>query len=94
MEKMSCVVTYFKTPQKSAIVEERWIQDLSNAKLKNNGRNCNQDFLVYWSATNNVANLGEPPNFNAPVRDVYEETTVNGICYIGRILKFFGKTLF
>lgn len=94
VEKMSYVVTYFKTPKKHTIVDERWIQDISNAKLKNNGRNRNQDVLIYWSATNNVANWGEAPNFNAPIHDAYEETTFNGICYIGRVIQFCGKTFF
>lgn len=91
VDKMSYVAAYFKTPKKIAIVDERWIQGITNSKLKNNGRNRNQDFLIYWSATNNVANWGEVANFNAPLRDVYEETTVNGVCYIGRVLTFFGK---
>lgn len=89
---MSFVAVYLKRSQRIVIVKENFIQDLSNAKLKNNGRNSNQDFLVYWSANNNVANWGSEPDFNAPLSDVYEETTA-GVCYIGRIIKFFGKKI-
>lgn len=87
---MSYVVVYLKRAQRIVIVKENFVQDLSNAKLKNNGRNSNQDFLIYWSANNNVANWSSVPNFNSMLSDVYEETT-GGVCYIGRILKFFGK---
>lgn len=88
---MSYVVVYLKRAKRLIIVKENFIQDLSNAKLKNYGRNCNQNFLVFWSATNHVANWDAEPNFNAPLFDVYEETTDAGICYISRIVKFFGK---
>lgn len=87
---MSYVVVYLKRSQRIVIVKENFIQDLTNAKLKNNGRNSNQDFLVFWSANNNVANWAAKPNFNSTLSDVYEETTA-GVCYIGRIIKFFGK---
>lgn len=91
---MSHVVVYLKRAKRFVIVKENFIQDLSNAKLKNNGRNCNQDFLIFWSAANNVVNSASEPNFNAPLSDVYEETTDAGVCYIGRIVKFFGKKYF
>lgn len=91
---MSYVVVYLKRAKQFVIVKENFIQDLSNAKLKNYGRNSNQDFLVFWSATNHVADWALEPNLNAPLSDVYEETTDAGVCYIGRIVKFFGKKYF
>lgn len=85
------VAVYLKRPKQYIIVPENWIYDLNNAKLKNYGRNCNQDFLVFWSATNGMANLDTPPNFNAMLSHAYETTTEDGFCYIGRVLRFFGK---
>lgn len=90
----SYVVVYLKRPQKYIIIRENWIQDLSNAKLKNNGRNTNQDFLVFWSGTNDVANFDQPPNFNALLNHIYVPTTEEGFCYIGRVIRFFGKKKF
>lgn len=85
------VAVYLKRPKRYIIIPENWINDLNNAKLKNYGKNSNQDFLVFWSAANDNANLDTPPNFNAMLSDVYEPTTEDGLCYIGRVLRFFGK---
>lgn len=90
----SYVVVYLKRAKKHIIIKENWIQDISNAKLKNNGRNTNQDFLVFWSATNDVANFDQTPNFNALLNHVYVPTTEEGFCYIGRVIRFFGKSKF
>lgn len=85
------VVVRLKRAKRLVIMKENWIQDLLNAKLRNNGRNSNQDFLVFWSATNNIANWNTPPDFNAPLTQIYEPTSVDGVCYIGRVVKFAGK---
>lgn len=87
---MSFIVVYLIRAQRFLVIRENWVQDLLNAKLKNNGRNANQNFLIFWSANGGVANLNVQPNFDAPLCSHYEET-VHEICYLGRIIKFFGK---
>lgn len=88
---MSFVVVFLKRAKRFIVVRDTWVQDLLTAKLKNNGRNSNQDFLIFWSSMNGVVNFDTQPNFDAPLSSVYEET-IDQICYIGRIIKFFGKT--
>lgn len=89
---MAYIAVYLKRPQRYVVVKDNFVQDSTNAKLMNNGRNRNQDFLVFWSANNNVVNWDANPDFNSTLSEVYEETTA-GVCYIGRIIKFFGKKI-
>lgn len=89
---ISFVVVYLIRAREFVVVPENWVQDLSNAKLKNNGRNSNQDFLIFWSAIDGEPNLHRVVNFNATLDSVYY-STVNEVCYLGRIKKFFGKKL-
>lgn len=89
MATKSFVVVYLVGARELAVVPETWVQDLSNAKLKNNGRNSNVNFLVYWSATNDHANLDREPNFGAPIMAQYHQTA-DEVCYMCRIKKFFG----
>lgn len=85
------IAVYLIRPQRFLVIRENWAQDLLNAKLKNNGRNANQNFLIFWSANDGVANLNVQPNFDAPLSSHYEDT-IHEICYLGRIIKFFGET--
>lgn len=89
---MSFVVVYLLRAKKFIVIRKNWVQDLMNAKLMNNGRNSNQNFLIFWSANENVANFNVQPNFDAPLSSRYEET-VDEICYLGRIIKFFGELI-
>lgn len=89
--KMSFIAVYLTRAERFLVICENWVQDLLNAKLKNNGRNSNQNFLIFWSATDGVANLNVQTNFNAPLSSHYEDT-IHEICYLGRIIKFFGET--
>lgn len=82
--KMSFIVVYLIRAQRFLVIHKNWVQDLLNAKLKNNGRNANQNFLIFWSANDSVANFNVQPNFNAPLSS-------HEICYLGRIIKFFGE---
>lgn len=83
------VVVYLKRPKKFIVIKDFWVQGLCNAKLKNNGCNSNQDFLIFWAAQNDIASNVQP-DFSMPLSSSYESTT-DGICYIARIKKFFGK---
>lgn len=87
---MTFVVIYLKRAQKYVVIKDSWVQDLCNAKLKNNGCNNNQDFLVFWAAKNDAADFTSQVNFDAPFSSRFEPTTT-GVCYIARIKKFFGK---
>lgn len=40
----SFVVVYLIGARELAVVPDIWVQDLNNAKLKNNGKNSNLDF--------------------------------------------------
>lgn len=88
----SFVVVYLIGAREFAVVPDTWVQDLNNAKLKNNGKNSNLDFLAYWSATDGHANLNRKPNFAAPIVDQYHDTT-DEVCYLSRVKKFFGTYL-
>lgn len=87
---MTFVTVYLVDGKRNIVVPENWVQDLNNAKLKNNGRNSNQDFLVYWSAENGRANFQLQPDFGARLVKEYLPTTC-GVCYICRVKLFFGK---
>lgn len=87
---MSFVAIFLIRSKKTVVVPEEWVQELSNAKLKNNGKNSYQDFLVFWSATDGKPNYLLQPNFNAPLDHEYH-ANVNEVCYIGRVKRFFGK---
>lgn len=87
---MSFVLVYLLRSREHLIVPEGWVQDLSNAKLKNHGANSNQDFLVFWSANNGTPNIHRNPNFNANLDWEYH-ATVDEVCYICRVKIFFGK---
>lgn len=87
---MSFVVVFLKYSKQYVVVPEDWIQDLNNAKLKNNGRNSNQDFLLFWSGTNHIPNIGKIPDFSAEKTPIFHSTH-DGVCYTCRIKKFFGN---
>lgn len=89
---ISFVVVYLIRAREFIIIPETWVQDLSPAKLKNNGKNSNQNFLVFWSAIDGEPNLQHLVNFNANLDSTYH-STVDEVCYLGRIKKFFGKKL-
>lgn len=88
----SFVVVHLIRAQKFLVIKENWVQELCTAKLKNNGCNSNQDFLVFWAAQDDMA-LDVQPDFNMPLNSRYEPTT-DGLCYIARVKKFFGKKPF
>lgn len=87
---MSFVVVYLIRAREFVVVPENWVLELNTAKLKNYGTNSNQNFLVFWSATCGTPNLRASVDFNATLNFQYRATT-NGVCYICRIKKFFGK---
>lgn len=88
--EMSFVVVWLNEPKKHVVIEDGWVQGLNCAKLKNNGRNSNQDFLIFWASIDGIPNLGIEPRFDATLSSEFVSTT-NGTCYYGRIEKFFGK---
>lgn len=83
---MSFVVVYLIGARDFVVVPENWVFDLNTAKLKNHGRNSNQDFLVYFI---NGEKIGEP-NFNAPIATNLKDAS-NGACFLCRVKKFFGR---
>lgn len=87
---MTFVVVYLVDAKRVVVVPENWIQDLNNAKLKNIGKNSNQNFLLFWAGTNNEPNVQKKPNFGARLVNEYFPTHI-GVCYICRVKKFFGK---
>lgn len=86
---MTFVVVWLNEAGKRVIVEEVWVQNLNCARLKNNGRNSNQDFLIFWSSKDDVPNFDVQARFSAPLNDEYL-SSCDGVCYFGRIEKFFG----
>lgn len=92
MNPLTCfVVIYLIRARIIVVVPESWVQDLNNARLKNRGVNSNQNFLVFWAGINGGADLARKPNFNAPFDSVFD-ASAHGICYLCRILKFFGES--
>lgn len=89
---MTFVVVWLIRAKEFIVVDENWVQDLNSAKLKNYGANRNQQFLVFWSGINGVANLDRQCNFNAPLSSTYN-ATVDEICYLCQVKKIFGKYL-
>lgn len=85
---MTFAVVYLLRAQEFVIVHDVYVQDLNTAKLKNNGCNSNQDFLVFVSLENGELTDNEP-DFNAMLMYTYHPT-INA-CYICRVKKFFGR---
>lgn len=75
----------FKFSKKYITVQESFVYDLNQQKLKNNGVNRNQMFKIFWS---NNANC-EIPDFDAEISDVHPPLAENA-CYSGRLYKFYG----
>lgn len=90
---MKFVVVYLIDAKQNVAVPENWVQDLNNAKLKNRGRNSNQNFLVFWSSTNDQANIENKPNFRA-LKVAQYISSHDGVCYNCRVKFFFGKYSF
>lgn len=87
---MSFVVAYLIRAREFVVVPDAWIQDLNTAKLKNYGKNSNQDFLLFWSGIDGKPNMMQEANFNAAIMTDYHGT-IDEACYLVRIKKFFGE---
>lgn len=87
---VSYVVVYLLRARDFVVVPEDWVLELNTAKLKNNGRNSNQDFLVFCSFIDYEPILNKRPNFNATLTSAFNGT-VDQACFICRVKKFFGK---
>lgn len=90
------VVVYLIDSQTHIIIPEKWICDLNEENLKNNGANSFRKHLVFWSNLavdeNGVPNPSHEPNFRLHVTAAYPP--LNGMfetCYYGRIKHFFSK---
>lgn len=85
---MTFVVVYLTEAGEFVVLPEDWVQELNSAKLKNNGRNSNQDFRAFYSIENreNV----RAPNFSAPLLNSLADLQDEG-CFKCRIKKFFGN---
>lgn len=87
---MTFVVVYLLRAREFVVVPETWVLELNSAKLKNNGRNSNQDFLVYCSFQNGEPILATQPNFNTDLEYQFDGNIAEA-CYICRVKNFFGK---
>lgn len=81
----SFALVYLNSAKKYITVQESFVYDLNQQKLKNNGVNRNQMFKIFWS---NNANC-EIPDFDAEISDVHPPLAENA-CYSGRLYKFYG----
>lgn len=86
---MTFVVVYLVRARELIVVPDFWVLELNTAKLKNNGRNSNQDFMVYVSLKDGKANVENEPNFNAPLASRLNSTI--DACFICRVKRFFGE---
>lgn len=86
---MTFVVVYLVRARELIVVPDSWVLELNTAKLKNNGRNSNQDFMVFVSMKDGKTNIEREPDFNAPLA-CRLETTIDA-CFICRVKRFFGK---
>lgn len=87
---MSLVVVYLIGAREFVAVPDNWVLDLNTAKLKNNGRNSNQEFLVYCAFADGKPIFKKQPNFQARVSRAYNPN-IDEACFLCRIKKFFGE---
>lgn len=87
---MTFVVIYLIGAREIIVVPDKWVFDLNTAKLKNNGRNSNQNFLAYCSFVDGEPELAKEPNFDVPI---FGEFNINmgEACFLCRVKKFFGE---
>lgn len=90
---MPYAVIWLIDAKKRVAIEIDWVKDIFRARLWNNGKNSNQNFLMFWSSKDDIPNFGERPRFSAPIANEYF-STCDGVCYLGRIENFFGKNIF
>lgn len=64
------------------IVPAKWIFHLNTNSLVNNGVLTFENHLIFYS------NKDKPPNFLAPVHDIFDKT--EDACYYANIVKVFG----
>lgn len=82
----SFVLVFLTDVKKYATVPEKFVFDLNQQRLKNNGVNRNQPFKIFYS--NDVD--CEIPDFNAKPCDVFPPIEEMA-CYRGYIYRFFSK---
>lgn len=89
---MTFVIVFLIESKVHVVVKDDWIEGFNSAKTKNNGRNCNQGFKMFWSATQGKPNKIELTNIDfkkGELKTVFEETCAEGyyMCYV---LKCYG----
>lgn len=87
---MTFAVVYLIRAREYVVVPDNWVFDLNTAKLKNNGRNSNQDFLVYCAFAGGEPMFDKQPNFEAPFSSQYDPN-IDEACFLCRVKKFFGR---
>lgn len=92
------VVLYLVDAKKHIIVPQEWVMALDQEVLNNNGKNCNQNRLVYWSSVGinkddmTPIDVAIVPNFSSPISTCFPPPSDTiGTCYIARIKRFCGK---
>lgn len=81
------VVVYFYEAREFLVLPEAWVQELNSAKLKNYGRNANQNFRAYYNTEGGES--VRAPNFNTPLVNSLEDVR-DEACFMCRVKKFFG----
>lgn len=89
---MTFVVVYLVASGDHLVVHEDWVKGLNSAKTKNNGKNSNQDWLMFWSAVDGKPNFSIEPDFDAPIKAVFEKDCT-GACYLCKTEIFEGMLL-
>lgn len=90
------VVVYLIDSKVHIIIPEKWICDLNEENLKNNGANTSRKHRVFWSNLavdeNGVPNTSYEPNFRLDVTAAYPPLNeIFETCYYGQIKHFFGE---
>lgn len=79
---MTFVVVHLVDAKRVVVVPENWIQDLNNAKLKNIGKNSNQNFLLFWAGTNNEPNVQKKTRFLCTIGETIFSYTYWRLLYL------------
>lgn len=91
------VVGFLVEQKRHIIVPEKFIFDLSQENLKNNGCNKNHSYLMFWAKEafgdeESAPILDYEPKFDLTVCNIFPPNdSIQEACYIIRLKKFFGK---
>lgn len=91
---MHFVKAFITNVNTNIIIPEKWVFDVNQVLLKNNGVNANRDVLIYWSNSavgiDGVPNVMHVPNFSTAKSVVFPPTN-NEATYLARTTHYFGE---